>query len=252
MSEGRALESRRGTWWRLLAEGVVIIASILLALLGEAWWSDRSDRAAELDLLTALHAELSSNRAAVEQQLRDIDTARFRLQSLLQMTPADIAAIPSDSLVPYVRLPLYRSYTTELAVGELNAAVSSGSLRLIRNRELRSSLAAYQATQGDAAELGQLLTELNGEARLALARIPGLATWAAAENSPYAEESAYPEHRAPVAAPPGTLEAIVRDPDLIAIISTKAGFFNPYFYELGRVLRDLDRAIALLEDELRW
>jgi hypothetical protein len=234
----------------LLAEGAVIVVSILLALLAEAWWSDRSDRAAELDLLTALHAELLSNRSAVEQQLRDIDTARFRLESLLRMTPADIAAIPSDSLVPHVRTPLFRSYTTELAVGELNAAVSSGSLSLIRNRELRSSLAAYQATQGDASELGQLLNELNREARLALARVPGLAAWAAAENSPYAETSAYTEHRAPTSAPHGALETIVRDPDLIAIISAKAGFFNPFFYELGRVLRDLDRVIALIEYEL--
>ena len=175
----RSLESRRETWWRLLAEGAVIVVSILLALFAEAWWSDRSDRAAELDLLTALHAELSSNRTAVEQQLRDIDTARFRLESLLRMTPADIAAIPPDSLVPHVRTPVFRSYTTELAVGELNAAVSSGSLSLIRNRELRSSLAAYQATQGDASELGGLLNELNREARLALARVPGLAAWAA-------------------------------------------------------------------------
>ena len=47
-----------------------------------------------------------------------------------------------------------------------------------------------------------------------------------------------------MSAPRDAVGAIVRDPDLIAIISAKAGFFNPYFFELGRLLRDLDRAIA--------
>lgn len=244
MREDRALSSKRGAWWRLVAEGLVIVVSILLALWGEAWWADRADRVAELDLLTALHGELLSNRSTVTEQRQVVDVARRRLSSLLQMTPAEVAAIPPDSVMSRVREPLYRSYTMELAVGELNAAVSSGSLRLIRNRELRSSLAAYQAKQGDAAELGLLLNDLNKEARIALARMPGLAAWAAAP------QTRYDEGATEVAVSPDALGAIVRDPDLIAVISAKAGFFNPFYYELSALLEEIDEVIARLEEEL--
>ena len=154
------------------------------------------------------------------------------------MTPAEAAAVSPDSLTAQVLMPLYRSFTAELTVGEINAAVSSGSLGLIRNRELRSSLAAYQARQGDAAELGVVMGPLNREARLAVARIPGLSVWAALEAD------------VPVTPPPGALEAILQDPDLVALISAKASLFNGFLYETGRLLSQIDRVLVALEEEL--
>jgi len=49
-------------WPHILAEGVVIIASILLALATDAWWDGVQERAEEREILSSLRAEFEANQ----------------------------------------------------------------------------------------------------------------------------------------------------------------------------------------------
>jgi len=50
-------------WVRILVEGAVIVASILLALSLDAWWQGRVDHADEIESLRLLDRDLSSTLA---------------------------------------------------------------------------------------------------------------------------------------------------------------------------------------------
>ena len=224
-------------WRKLLAEGLVIVFSILLALWGDAVWSDRADRIDERELLTAVHQELRLNRTIVSTKIDTIQDASARLRSLVAMTPAAVAGLPRDSLATLIREPLFRLYTAELAVGELNSAVSSGRVGLIENGDVRSALATYQANMGDAAEIAAMVAQVGLEARLASARIPNLAPWVA---WPADVEMATPE----------SVAAILRSPELVSLIAVKAELFAVYRNELIVLLEQIDRLVTDLETQL--
>jgi len=188
-------------------------------------------------MLGALHQELVSNRSAIAAQMAEIEEARKRHRALVAMTPAEFASLPPDSINQVARMPILRAYTVELVDDELNAAVGSGRLSLIRSPEIRSGLGAYQAMRGDVDEIGVAVFDLAIQARLALARLPGLASWVA--EGPNAG-----------AVTAESLAGIRRDVEVMAIVAAKADLYNPFVTENGRVRDAIDRVIAQLEVEL--
>jgi len=62
-------------WNRLLLEGVVIVASILLAFAIDAWWDERQDRQAEGNQLLSIAAELESNAERIREKLEVLAVA---------------------------------------------------------------------------------------------------------------------------------------------------------------------------------
>jgi len=125
-----------------VAEGLTIVVSILLALLADAAWGYRSDRADERYMLQGLQAEF---REAATEISNDIDaraeillrTAQMleeRRSTALPTVPDSIQAILGDLLN-------WRFYTPAHAV--LNDAIESGRLELIRSNRIREALMAY-------------------------------------------------------------------------------------------------------------
>ena len=78
-------------WSRLVAEGAVIVVSILLAFAVDAWWDSRQERAREDAYLRELVVDLEgtfANNAAFSQRAESIDWAAARLvQSYYEATP---------------------------------------------------------------------------------------------------------------------------------------------------------------------
>ena len=62
-------------WNRLLVEGVVIVASILLAFAIDAWWDDRQGRHAESNQLLSVAAEVELNTERIREKLDVLTTA---------------------------------------------------------------------------------------------------------------------------------------------------------------------------------
>lgn len=56
-------------WTRILAEGAIIVVSILLAFAIQAWWEGSKERAEEQRILAAIRAELHSNVAEIDREL---------------------------------------------------------------------------------------------------------------------------------------------------------------------------------------
>jgi hypothetical protein len=54
---------------RLAVEGLVIVASILMAFALQAWWDDRQDAETEYEILVALQSELNGALEMLDSQL---------------------------------------------------------------------------------------------------------------------------------------------------------------------------------------
>ena len=134
-------------WPRILIEGVVIAASILLALAADAWWDSVQERAVERNVLSALHAEFKTNLEILAQTSRRHRRALSATQTVISASQSDsFDAEVSEGSIPsrVVSTPHYNP-----ANGALAATIGSGQIGLIRNVELRNRLAGWDAIISD-------------------------------------------------------------------------------------------------------
>jgi hypothetical protein len=131
-------ESKDIQWKRIAAEGVAIVASILLAFWIDAWWDDRQNRAEERELLVGLEAEFVDLRARLDRW------GKFNRESMIltekflsdSMTEMDVETV--ELLFSYVWV------ANVLDVGgALDALLASGRLERISDREIRLRLAKW-------------------------------------------------------------------------------------------------------------
>ena len=134
--------ARQIPWPRILAEGAVIIVSILLALAGDAWWDERRERAEEHEALVALAQDFDVAADRLGGVLATVDSIRVAAAVMLEWTGPRADARNGDSLA--VLLPIVsRLPTFQPPLGSLEALLGSGDLRLIRNDSLRAALASF-------------------------------------------------------------------------------------------------------------
>ncbi len=100
--------NRQVPWLRVFVEGVVIVASILMAFGIERWWDGRQEADAEADYLQRVSADLDANVRIFQQQLLDWETsarAAAALLGLLEGTthrPTD-SGLAIDCLISFDR-----------------------------------------------------------------------------------------------------------------------------------------------------
>jgi len=137
------IAGRKIPWFRLAAEGVVIISSILIAFMVDAWWEERLERQDEQSYLASLHQEFVHSRALI------IDAEKGRsvvldANELLVAQAQGAARVPSELLLYWFSLlsmPLDLSPPRAV----FDDLVSSGGTLLIRSDNLRIALAQYSA-----------------------------------------------------------------------------------------------------------
>lgn len=143
---------------RFVAEGVVIVASILLAFGIDAWWADVQDQEAEALILRALATEFRENLA----ELRAVHEVHARygqeleeLVDLMVSQPDGTTLRVGDSQLR----PLISFRTADPATGTLSTLLASGRIDLIRNEELQQALAGWPAVVEDVAEDERLVRD---------------------------------------------------------------------------------------------
>jgi hypothetical protein len=130
-------------WPRLLAEGVAIVVSILLAFWIQAWWDDRQQQNHEQVILASLLTELTTT----QNRLRGIDSfaggIRDSSARLLE------AAVGPESQISDQEIDRLLGETTWyvplgfLATPELDSLVNSDDLWLISNDQLKRMLRTW-------------------------------------------------------------------------------------------------------------
>ena len=134
-------------WTRVVAEGAVIVLSILLAFAVDAWWTDRGEQMLARAYIQDLSGDLVSDSSAhalwsglvdnkisaVELLLADLNGTGDRLSAAEALTALNTAA-----LVP----------TLQLSDATYRDLVGSGNLRILSPDDRRSVVRYYTATAG--------------------------------------------------------------------------------------------------------
>lgn len=132
-------------WLRILAEGVIIVVSILLAFGIDAWWDGRQDRRLEAEYLAAILGEvdrnldaLPGNRSVLERSYSDLLQARTLLRSGSYMDS------PGTFIVSLNRGLIYGVPSISTAV--FDDLTNSGRMVLIRDLDMRRRIIGVYAT----------------------------------------------------------------------------------------------------------
>ena len=135
-------------WRRVLLEGAVIVASILLAFGIEAWWSEHQEAARRDALMEDLQAELVTNAVSLEDALERQRLRARRLEILLNELTETAVGLDVDS-VRALQESARVNPSWDESRGILNLLIQSGDLTLLENRELRARLAGLESRASD-------------------------------------------------------------------------------------------------------
>jgi len=144
---------RSGFAGRLVAEGLVIVASILLAFALDTWWDATKERREEREALESLHTEFADARDQLAFYLgahERIEAAAAGLSGLVRdaMAAGERSVTVADTALALVYVPP----TFNPMLGTLDGLLASGRLGLLRDPELRRSLAAWEGRLREATE----------------------------------------------------------------------------------------------------
>lgn len=137
-------------WFRVAIEGVVIVASILLAFGVDAWWDGVQQRSEEQQILSALHQDFVGNLDLLDQVIETHSVSSGIFQAFY--TSGEPIDTSSQDRMEAVLTALYGSRTFDPFQGTLAATISSGKLDLIRDPSLRAALAAWGRATSDLVE----------------------------------------------------------------------------------------------------
>jgi pimeloyl-ACP methyl ester carboxylesterase len=135
--------STRIPWARIVAEGVAIVGSILLAFALDAWWDRRAERRDELETLTRLAEEFDRSAEILAATQAFQDSVIRASEALLELIgPGAEPGVPTDSVGRLIYGSIRRGTFTPVS-GVLGSVLSSGRLRIIISDSLRAELAAW-------------------------------------------------------------------------------------------------------------
>lgn len=135
--------SRRSVRW-FAAEFLVVLSGILVALALQAWWNDRSDRAAERVVLTQMLSDLSEDSARIAQGA--IDDKRAGAKAIFLLNYMENGGAFADTLADdFGALATATSAAVKTAEYEM---LRAKGLALIKNESLRAQISSFYEVTG--------------------------------------------------------------------------------------------------------
>ena len=136
------------SWTRILAEGIVIVFSILLAFGIDAFWQERQEQQTERQQLGVLRAEVAENRAEFEYRLRYGNETLQAQSKLIELIGPESQRIPADSLAALLA-GAWSFGIAEVESGAIDALLDSGEFRTSVRSDLYRLLVRYRVILTD-------------------------------------------------------------------------------------------------------
>lgn len=228
------LERIGRSWSGALLDVLLIVGSILIAFMLDAWWDGRTRMHQEREALQALADELGDSRSELDSVMaynaRRMQTTAY----FLDLTEAGIDRLPLDSLGRAVSAS-FGGMTYDPSLGATEAIFSAG-LDLVTDVDLRARIAAWPGMlQEIATDQAAMVTRWEKVSDAFVEA--GLAV-------PFFQFSNYQQDGPPdLAAARGFIRTMVTDPRIrqrVAALGTSIG-------EVQEELAEVDRRLAALE-----
>lgn len=134
-----------------LYEGVVIVASILVAFALDAMWANSQEREVEQRLLKELLSEFRAAETRVDTSLEELRNVVEASGELLSHLGPEAPPVPAETLEGIVGRMMQLN-TLEVPSSTLDSIIAGGQLSLIENDELRKRLLEWPALFDDVRE----------------------------------------------------------------------------------------------------
>jgi hypothetical protein len=134
-----------------LYEGIVIVASILVAFALDASWANYQDSKVESRVLGELKDEFESAKSRIEFSIFELETVLEASAELVEFLGEDKAAL-SQEVAEDIAYRILSFNTLEVPTSVVDSIIASGQVRLISNDELRKALAEWPAFISDVRE----------------------------------------------------------------------------------------------------
>jgi hypothetical protein len=126
----------------LVIEGIVIVASILLAFGIDAWWDERRAELEAREYIAQLKVDFQANAARLAD-IRSIHEAALDASYEI-LARAGVAGVSQSSETTAALILLsVRSWTYDPVLGGISSLIQSGNLGLLRNDALRVAVAGW-------------------------------------------------------------------------------------------------------------
>jgi hypothetical protein len=132
-------------WSRILPEGAVIIASILVAFAIDSWWADRQEDIRRNELILELQSDLTAT-------LEDLDVAIPAVDKRLSQMLVYFRGISTIDSVPLA--DVRSGFLAALDMQDFNAttssydsAIASGDIRLVPNVDFKRAMSDFVRSQ---------------------------------------------------------------------------------------------------------
>lgn len=131
-------------WFRIGAEAVAIIASILIAFSLDAWWDSRELAEREGRYLESLEKDFLENRENLEQTIQVQNAVMESLQKLVLFGATATPTPDADSVESLVTL-VFRDTNVGYSpnLGTYQELLNTSSLQVVRSDSLRTFLADF-------------------------------------------------------------------------------------------------------------
>ena len=126
-----------------LLELTVIVVGVLIALTADDWWADRNERFEEQELLIAMRDDVAATIELSERNLGNAGRIRDALRTLSAGSEGPAGTAEPTDLDHLMQLALWDLATTQVQMSAYAEARNSGYTRLIRDPELRRTLARF-------------------------------------------------------------------------------------------------------------
>lgn len=226
---------------KYLAEGILIVVSILLAFSIEAWWEFRKVSTEEKKLLQNLHADFTQNRQLLDVAITHHEGTMTNCQELMDMIhprQSNKGVMVPDSLL--FRALLWHTY--DPVVGTLNSAISSGRISLIQSDELRTELAIWEDLVRDMKESEEVDYEIMTKVNEEVFHYMPVRSYAY-------RQGATPMLRESTASP--DYERFLGSLYVENLLANRVGEMSIMIREAEWVSESLDRILSLLDNELK-
>ena len=225
----------------MVAEGVVIVLSILLAFGVDAWWDGHRDRVQEETLLSNLLAGFETSRPDLVVRLegaRRMAAGNSAFRDLVGAADAGgLATVPDSFVLAVIGGPTYDPSTNAV-----DAAVASGQIEIIRDPEIQAELANWRRSLADTREDEILVRQITAEQVVPmLSRELDLSTYYDRLLPWFFGETA--------GAVTGTA-AVRRSTELAGALAQRNFYVRFSAADLEALLASLDRSIELIRAEL--
>ena len=127
---------------KLVAEFVVIVVGVFVALAAETWWSEREERRYEREIREDMIVEFESNVRILDADIAENEQAS-ELIGMLDGITDDALFTLADSELSERLEPYFTWAGFDPEMGSVQAFVESGNIGAISDRELRLLLARW-------------------------------------------------------------------------------------------------------------